>query len=401
MHWIGQSRYLRLNHGASVREATLLHEEKHRNGRERSDPNCVKHLACLAAMTSWRFDSKFCFDRAESQFHDPKQVPAGEWKESSITLSAFLHVCSSLVINIAKRLSRQARSLWEVENMFQPCISPNPNSWLQPPILRVPQPFIKLRSCCPNCPCVTPGKKSLIDQHCCSNVFWVKPVSGSFSPNPLVLTLKLMTGYEKKYNVSEKLGFLCLKTPNPGSSALLSPDSALQCGAWKTRLSPRPEIVLPHCIEIIFAARAKHVNLWRLRWLGAPWNWWSSTLTAETWWNIYLTEHVLLAMQHVAWSEHRQQESWCFEQIEAVGKKETSIAMELSTMQYVSYTNHALLQPVAFTVQGLPPIFYRGDIIVMIWGNFWWVTENNNRHRSSTSKDHCFLFFSAASFRTI
>ena len=40
--------------------------------------------------------------------------------------------------------------------------------------------------------------------------------------------------------------------------------------------------------------------------------------------------------------------------------------MELSTMQYVSYTNHALLQPVAFTVQGLPPIFYRGDIIVMI-----------------------------------
>ena len=99
MNWIMQSWYLRLNHGASVREAALLHEEKHPNGRKRSDPNCVKHLAFLAAMTSWFWLEKFSFDRAESQFHDPKQVSAGERKESSITLPAFLHVCSSLVIN--------------------------------------------------------------------------------------------------------------------------------------------------------------------------------------------------------------------------------------------------------------------------------------------------------------
>ena len=61
----------------------------------------------------------------------------------------------------------------------------------------------------------------------------------------------------------------------------------------------------------------------------------------------------MLVMQHVTWSEHRQKESWCFEHFEAVCK-ETYIAMELSTMQYVSHTDHALLQPVAFTVQGLP-----------------------------------------------
>ena len=37
----------------TLREAALLHEEKHPHGRARSDPTCVKHLVLLAEMTRW------------------------------------------------------------------------------------------------------------------------------------------------------------------------------------------------------------------------------------------------------------------------------------------------------------------------------------------------------------
>ena len=153
----------------TLREAALLHEEKHPHGRARSDPTCVKHLVLLAEMTRWfgRRNFEWWFSVRMPQIQKMAVVALRRkhgWSKHPLVCFRFLDMhweCFVIKSAASKKLSCQARSSLQTSLRGYPSQSLFPLGVLQ----TCPAAFMPSQG-----PCIRQGKK--LQRFWCSKLKW-------------------------------------------------------------------------------------------------------------------------------------------------------------------------------------------------------------------------------------